>query len=61
MKSPWKVSLNVIGTEKIYQVYRLYDIQKTDHSGNREVDHIIHENENDAIERCRELNALEEE
>ena len=59
MKSPWKVSSNMIGTEKVYQVYRLYDVQEIDHSGNREVDPIIHEDENDAIERCRELNDLE--
>lgn len=59
MKSPWKVSSTMIGGEKAYQVYRLYDAQKIDHSGNREVDYLIHETKNDAIERCRELNALE--
>lgn len=29
--------MNKIGGEKIYQVYRLYDVQEIDHSGNREV------------------------
>ena len=53
MKSPWKVSSTMIGSEKVYQVYRLYDVQKIDHSGNREVDYLIHETKNDAIERCR--------
>ena len=59
MKSPWKVSSNMIGTEKVYQVYRLYDVQKIDHSGNREVDPYFYKRKDDAIKRCRELNALE--
>lgn len=37
MKSEWKVSMNVIGGEKVYQVYRQLDVQKVDHSGNRQV------------------------
>lgn len=37
MKGKWMVSTNNIGGEKVYQVYRLYDVQEIDHSGNREV------------------------
>lgn len=37
MKSEWKVSCNVISGEKVYQVYRQLDVQKVDHSGNRQV------------------------
>lgn len=38
MKSEWRVSSNPIGAnEFLYQVYRIRDLEKTDHSGNREV------------------------
>lgn len=36
MKSEWKVTSQYVGGEKIYQVYRLRDIDAVDHSGNRE-------------------------
>ncbi|PPK80649.1 hypothetical protein BXY41_106239 [Lacrimispora xylanisolvens] len=36
MYGKWKVSSQYIGDEKIFQVYRLRDISKVDHSGNRE-------------------------
>ena len=36
MKSKWKVTSQYVGGEKIYQVYRLRDINAIDHSGNRE-------------------------
>ncbi len=36
MRSKWKVSSQFIGDEKVFQVYRLKDISKVDHSGNRE-------------------------
>lgn len=36
MKSKWKISCNVIDGKKIYQVYRILDLNVTDHSGNRE-------------------------
>lgn len=36
MKSKWKVTSQYVGGEKIYQVYRLRDINAVDHSGNRE-------------------------
>jgi len=48
MKSEWKVSMNVIGGEKAYQVYRLLDVQKVDHSGNRQVVTEIWSKEGDA-------------
>ena len=37
MKSKWKISKNPVGGKMLYGVYRLYDIQKIDHSGNREL------------------------
>ena len=36
MKSEWRVSSNPVGGEMLYGVYRLYDVQKIDHSGNWE-------------------------
>ena len=36
MKSQWKVASNFINGEKIYQVFRLLDVNGVDHSGNRE-------------------------
>jgi len=36
MKSEWRVTVNLIGSEKKYGVYRLRDMSQTDHSGNRE-------------------------
>ena len=37
MKSEWRVSSNPIGQgEFLYQVYRIRDVEKIDHSGNRE-------------------------
>lgn len=36
MKGEWRVSSNNIGGTKYYIAYRLLDIQKVDHGGNRE-------------------------
>ena len=36
MKSPWKVTSNIINGQKMYGVYRQLDIDQIDHSGNRE-------------------------
>lgn len=36
MHSEWKVTTNLIGSKRMYAVYRIKDIDKVDHSGNRE-------------------------
>ncbi len=36
MPSEWRVTSNYIGDKKMYGVYRLRNINETDHSGNRE-------------------------
>lgn len=36
MKSNWHVTSNLINGATMFGVYRLLDIQETDHSGNRE-------------------------
>lgn len=35
MQGKWKVSSQVIGGDKVYQIFHLIDENKTDHSGNR--------------------------
>lgn len=37
MMSEWKVSSNPVGGKYFYQVVRIRDINKIDHSGNREI------------------------
>ena len=36
MKSNWRVTSNIINGQKMFGVYRLLDVQETDHGGNRE-------------------------
>lgn len=36
MKSKWRVTSNIIDSEKRYGIYRLRDKDAVDHSGNRE-------------------------
>lgn len=59
MKNKWKVSTNIIGEDKIYQVYRIRNINEVDHSGNREYDK-TYKNKSDAEQRALELNEKEE-
>ena len=61
MKSEWRVSSNWTGDIRLYQVYRLYDVQKVDNSGNRENDVSLYSNRADAEARAKELNARESE
>lgn len=58
-KSEWKVSTNVIGAVKVYQVYRVQNVDAVDHSGNREFDR-TYKNKSDAEKRALELNEKEE-
>lgn len=59
MNGKWKVSSQYIGSEKIYQVYRLRDISKVDHSGNREFTGGIIEDEAIAEALAAKLNKEE--
>ena len=58
MKNEWKVSTNIIGENKIYQVYRIRNTNEVDHSGNREYDK-AYKNKSDALKRAAELNGEE--
>lgn len=69
MKSAWKISSQYLGGRKVYQVYRIKDMKKVDHSGNREYAGKLTDDEAAALalaeqlnkERADELNVTEEE
>ena len=69
MKSAWKISSQYLGGRKVYQVYRIKDMKKVDHSGNREYAGKLTDDEVAALalaeqlnkERADELNVTEEE
>ena len=56
MKSGWKVSTTYTPDGKVYQVYRLKDVDKTDESGNREYLNQTFPSKNDAQIVANELN-----
>lgn len=56
MKSEWRVSSNIINDEKKYIVYRIKDIHKVDHSGNREYAGEYVSDKNTALELADSLN-----
>lgn len=60
MKSEWKVTMNCIGGEKAYAVYRLRDISEVDHSGNREYASGYMTDKAEALRICEELNLQNE-
>lgn len=51
----WQISSNFIG-KMVYQVYRIIDETKVDHSGNREYFHQVFDNKEDAQFKADELN-----
>ena len=61
MKSEWKISSMYLGGKKVYQVYRIKDMKKVDHSGNREYKGGLMEDEFKAISLAKRLNARLEE
>ena len=60
MYGKWKVSSQFISDEKVFQVYRLRDICKVDHSGNREYAGEIIYNQDAAYAVAEGLNSGEE-
>ena len=63
MKSEWRVTTNYIATDEgrvpMYSVYRLRDVDATDHSGNREMVCKWYEDEKQAEELARIMNEEE--
>lgn len=57
--SLWKVSVNWIGGEKAYQVYRQKDPAEVDHAGNREYSDRIFDDEDLAQAYADTLNEEE--
>lgn len=57
MKSEWRISSMWLGNRKVYQVYRIKDMTKVDHSGNREYKGELTEDEFKARALANELNA----
>ena len=57
--SEWKISTNIMAEKKFYQVYRIIDINETDHSGNRETRGGYYERLKDAKALARRLNTEE--
>lgn len=61
MHGKWKVSSQFIGDERVFRVYRLKDIGKVDHSGNREYAGEVIYNQDAAYVIAEELNRKETE
>lgn len=59
--SEWCVSSMWLNGKKYYQVYRIKDMKKVDHSGNREYKGGLMEDEFKAISLAKRLNARLEE
>jgi len=59
--SEWRVSSMWLNGKKYYQVYRIKDMKKVDHSGNREYKGGLMEDEFKAISLAKRLNAKLEE
>ena len=55
--SEWRISSMWLGGKKVYQVYRIKDMTRVDHSGNREyADGLLHD-EREAMVLAEKLNA----
>ena len=63
MKSEWRVQRNYVVGETLFIVYRLRDIDKEDHSGNREnpEENAVFHTRAEAEARAKELNKEEAE
>ena len=59
MKSEWRVSCNPVGGRRLYQAYRIRDVDAIDHSGNREYAGEWTENKTEAQAVADSLNAEE--
>lgn len=56
--SEWRVSSNPVAGEMLYGVYRIRDLDETDHSGNREIIAYYHSRDK-AVWEARKLNEEE--
>ncbi|EJP28291.1 hypothetical protein HMPREF1147_1702 [Selenomonas sp. FOBRC9] len=56
MKGEWKISSMYLGGKKVYQVYRIKDMTRVDHSGNREYAGGLLHDEREAMALAQKLN-----
>ena len=61
MKSEWKVQSNVIGGNRMYQVFRIKNINQVHHSGNMEYCGELTTDREKAQELAEKLNQKEKE
>ena len=59
MKSAWKISSQYLCGRKVYQVYRIKDVNAVDHSGNREYAGKLTDDEAAALALANRLNTKE--
>lgn len=59
MKSEWRISSMYLGSKKVYQVYRIKDMRKVDHSGNREYAGGLLHDEREAMKLAAKMNEEE--
>ena len=59
MKGPWSVTSQFIDSERIFQVYRLRDVDTVDHAGNREYEQEIFLSRTAAERHAHTMNATE--
>ena len=55
--SEWRVSSNPVAGKMFYQVYRIRDVERIDHSGNRETRGGLYESRQDAEKLAALLNS----
>lgn len=52
----WRISSQYLVGKKVYQVYRIKDMRRVDHSGNREYAEGLLHDEREAMARAEKLN-----
>ncbi|MFC2368188.1 MAG: hypothetical protein ACFNLY_01605 [Selenomonas noxia] len=57
--SEWMISSQWLGGKKVYQVYRIKDMRKVDHSGNREYAGGLLYDEREAMKLSAKMNEEE--
>lgn len=57
MIGEWRISSQYLGGKKVFQVYRIKDMRRVDHSGNREYAGPMLHDEAEAMALAKKLNA----
>lgn len=59
MTGKWDITSQYIGGKKVFQVYRLRDVNGVDHSGNREYSDRVFDDRSASQAHANELNEFE--